>query len=508
MFANKKVGKLSSIKRTLLHKRNFPSKKRKTSKLFKKNASSNIKLKLQTKKALRLRMLLKRLKIRKKRSSFSRLPRIPGFVPKSYYKTVKTALLFKRIAFRRPKFLKAMLKIKIKKYSNAYKERLAHFLRLRKLRRRVLRKRRNKYKKQNKSYKRKSHLKHKKRPKRVVIPYATYLAYRTKLLSNPLLQSKQTYVNNKFQSKRILWLKKKRFGLFIKVYKHLHRVHTRWTLLKYRNIIKGRKKIIKKALHFLARIRRRIIRQRKKSIFKHVHKLKKLHKFKGLIKENYQRKFKDIIAHEYKGLPIIKKHGLFLVKINGKYLRINKSKLVKKKRWYERHVIQRIKRNKIKQFKKLSIKRVIAKVNNTLKQKLKIKRKNKPLLKIKRKVIKRRRKGRFLLKVRQGKNNVFVAATNLQSKPFFAVSCGITLMRGPRRSTPFAAELLGRHVAYKLNKRFRKKVGFIVLKTHMTKHIRSFLRGLSGGYRRFLAVLDLIPRPHGHGLRGRKVRRL
>jgi ribosomal protein S11 len=114
----------------------------------------------------------------------------------------------------------------------------------------------------------------------------------------------------------------------------------------------------------------------------------------------------------------------------------------------------------------------------------------------------------FLLKVRQSKNNVFATLTNNKSKPFGTYSAGRTAMSGPRRSTPFAAELLGRMIGSKLNIYFQEYRGYIILKTPLTKHIRSFLQSLTLNFSRFSAILDLIPHPHGHGLRGRKVRRL
>jgi ribosomal protein S11 len=120
----------------------------------------------------------------------------------------------------------------------------------------------------------------------------------------------------------------------------------------------------------------------------------------------------------------------------------------------------------------------------------------------------RARDKRFILKIRQSKNNVFATITDIKSKPYMAFSAGRTAMSGPRRSTPFAAELLGRLIGSKLHTFFNKRAGYIVLKTHITKHIRSFLRTVGGRFKRFIAILDFIPRPHGHGLRGRKVRRL
>jgi ribosomal protein S11 len=141
--------------------------------------------------------------------------------------------------------------------------------------------------------------------------------------------------------------------------------------------------------------------------------------------------------------------------------------------------------------------------NRKFRRVLKKKRLPKPIIKRKRKRLKR-----FLLKVRQSKNNLFVTITNIKSNPYVTLSAGRTAMTGPRRASPFAAELLGRMVGSKLAIYFRLHVGYIILKTHLTKHLRSFFRAISGKFKRFIGILDFIPRPHGLGLRGRKIRRL
>jgi len=110
------------------------------------------------------------------------------------------------------------------------------------------------------------------------------------------------------------------------------------------------------------------------------------------------------------------------------------------------------------------------------------------------------------LLLRQSKNNFFSTLLTKNRRVLWSLSCGIIGMLGPRRSTPFGAEQLGRHTAIKLT-RTKVRRAHLVLKSPFNTHVRGFIKYLLAGAFTAKAIVDLIPRPH-NGMRSRKKRRI
>lgn len=118
---------------------------------------------------------------------------------------------------------------------------------------------------------------------------------------------------------------------------------------------------------------------------------------------------------------------------------------------------------------------------------------------------KRFTRGKIRLNLRQKKNNFFSTLYTIARRVIWTLSCGIIGLRGPRRSTLFGAQQLGRF-STKNMVRVKAYKAFLVLKSAYNSHMRGCIKNI-GPSVRIRALVDLIPRPH-NGLRARKLRRL
>lgn len=115
------------------------------------------------------------------------------------------------------------------------------------------------------------------------------------------------------------------------------------------------------------------------------------------------------------------------------------------------------------------------------------------------------KKGKIRLNLRQKRNNFFTTLYTITRKVIWSLSCGIIGLRGPRRSTVFGAQQLGRFSTKNMI-RVNARRAFLILKSAYNSHMRGCLKNI-GPRIRIRALIDLIPRPH-NGLRARKLRRL
>lgn len=115
------------------------------------------------------------------------------------------------------------------------------------------------------------------------------------------------------------------------------------------------------------------------------------------------------------------------------------------------------------------------------------------------------KRGKTKLNLRQTKNNFFSTLYTAARRVLWTLSCGTIGLGGPRRSTPFGAQQLGR---FTLKEIIRSKAyrAYLILKSSYTTHMRGCLANL-GRRPKFRAILDLIPRPH-NGLKAAKLRRI
>jgi len=118
---------------------------------------------------------------------------------------------------------------------------------------------------------------------------------------------------------------------------------------------------------------------------------------------------------------------------------------------------------------------------------------------------KRHKKPKTRLNLRQSKNNFFTTLHTFTRKVLWCFSCGRIGLGGPRRSTPFGAQQLGRFTSKEVVKSKAYKA-FLIMKSAYTTHMRGCISNL-GTAPRFKALVDLIPRPH-NGMRFRKIRRI
>jgi ribosomal protein S11 len=108
---------------------------------------------------------------------------------------------------------------------------------------------------------------------------------------------------------------------------------------------------------------------------------------------------------------------------------------------------------------------------------------------------------------RQSRNNFFSTLVDNGGRVIWTLSVGVIGLQGPRRSTPFGAEQLGRSTAKRFLKfNLRKPFLAVILKSPFNRHMKSSLRNFLFPARSGF-FLDLLPRPH-NGLRTRKMRRL
>jgi len=243
--------------------------------------------------------------------------------------------------------------------------------------------------------------------------------------------------------------------------------HTR--LLRYKKLLKKRgllKRNLKRDF-----INKRIIRLNKDS-FQLYKKTLKLQTKTNKIKRRFKRRIKKRNIFLYKRNKVLTKQFQKFRKVN--HPRRFKRLFVTKSKQYRRKIFAKKKRYSVKRRQRVSrlIKRTI-----------------------------------FRLNIRQTKNNMFMTYLTEKGSVLYSLSCGCIGLDGPRRSTPFAAEQLGRLFGFKLSRIARFKKTFIILKTGLTRHVRGCITFLSRSFRSFRGIVDLIPRPH-NGLRPRKLRRL
>jgi len=112
----------------------------------------------------------------------------------------------------------------------------------------------------------------------------------------------------------------------------------------------------------------------------------------------------------------------------------------------------------------------------------------------------------FRILIRQTRNNFFLTALDPKSYVRLNFSTGLVGLIGPRRSTVFAAEQVGRAAAMSL-----KKISFgaslIIFRSKLSRHIKKLVHSLSNNFANIRGFFDLIPLPH-NGLRQKKKRRL
>jgi ribosomal protein S11 len=104
-------------------------------------------------------------------------------------------------------------------------------------------------------------------------------------------------------------------------------------------------------------------------------------------------------------------------------------------------------------------------------------------------------------------NNVFVIVVNKKQKVLMVKTPGSLGFLGPKRKTPFAAEVLGRRVSFWLMKNNIKKID-IILRTPLNKVTKAVLKGLRANSRvRLVRLRERIALAH-NGIRARKARRI
>jgi small subunit ribosomal protein S11 len=94
------------------------------------------------------------------------------------------------------------------------------------------------------------------------------------------------------------------------------------------------------------------------------------------------------------------------------------------------------------------------------------------------------------LQLRPTANNLFLTVVSRRGRTLHWTSCGRRGFRGPRRSTPLAAEQTGRALARRL-RRGRLSWAVVELRGLLGSRSRAALRGLVAGGRLALAALAL-----------------
>lgn len=112
----------------------------------------------------------------------------------------------------------------------------------------------------------------------------------------------------------------------------------------------------------------------------------------------------------------------------------------------------------------------------------------------------------FSLLVKQTVNNIFMTALSTKKNVVTNFSAGTAALYGPRRSTTFASEQIGRIAGYNLNRiSFGKSL--LCLRSPLTRHVSNLVRAVAKHYKKIKGICDKIPRSH-NGLRPAKKRRL
>jgi len=104
-------------------------------------------------------------------------------------------------------------------------------------------------------------------------------------------------------------------------------------------------------------------------------------------------------------------------------------------------------------------------------------------------------------------NNVFVIVLNKKQRVLVVKTPGALGFSGPKRKTPYAAEVLGRRISLGLMKKNIKKIE-IILRTPLNKVTKAVLKGLRSNSKiRLARIRERIALAH-NGIRARKARRL
>jgi small subunit ribosomal protein S11 len=114
----------------------------------------------------------------------------------------------------------------------------------------------------------------------------------------------------------------------------------------------------------------------------------------------------------------------------------------------------------------------------------------------------------MILHLRPTSNNFFLTFLSRRGEPLFWVSAGSLGLRGPRRSTPLAAEQVARAAVSRLVRRRVRSLG-IRIAGPLGSRARAALRGLAASPRcpRIRWMELVVPRAH-NGLRPAKRRRV
>jgi len=121
-------------------------------------------------------------------------------------------------------------------------------------------------------------------------------------------------------------------------------------------------------------------------------------------------------------------------------------------------------------------------------------------------MFRRVKRSKYLLNLRQSKNNFFSTLITKSRKVLWGLSIGTIGLVGPKRRTLFGAQQLGRYTT-KAMERTKTLRPLLILKSPLNSNMRGCLHNLNkkrGGIR---ALIDLIPRPH-NGVRPKKLRRV
>lgn len=114
---------------------------------------------------------------------------------------------------------------------------------------------------------------------------------------------------------------------------------------------------------------------------------------------------------------------------------------------------------------------------------------------------------RFAVIIRLTINNTFVVLLDERTnRTIFYSSAGSIGLKGPKRPTVFAAEMVGREISKKLSLTKIQNVK-IILRSPFNSRTKAALRGLCHYFTRFDAFIFGVPIAH-NGIRKRKARRV
>lgn len=104
-------------------------------------------------------------------------------------------------------------------------------------------------------------------------------------------------------------------------------------------------------------------------------------------------------------------------------------------------------------------------------------------------------------------NNIFIIVMNSKNKVVFLKTSGSLGFLGPKRKTPYAAEVLGKRICFDILKKKVSRVE-IILKSPFDKVVKSVLKGLRVNKNlRLYRIRERITIAH-NGCRVRKARRV